>query len=98
MEIYRSVVLELIRLGYPEAQLDLGDIMSRDRKLTQWISRWAFDQGYQGIAYKSRLDCGYDCWALFEGADVEPMTMPMAIARDDPDLLAVAEMLGLTLP
>lgn len=54
----------------------------------------AFEQGYQGIAYRSRFDDGLsyvlDCWALFEGVTIEQLAIPEMTARDDPDLVQAA--------
>ena len=73
---------------------DLGDALSRNRALTQAIARWAYENGFEGIIYKSRLDAAFDCWALFEGALYEPVSA-MSIAHDDEDLIAVATLFGL---
>jgi hypothetical protein len=57
--------------------VDLGDLMGRDRRVTRLVSQWAYEevdaQGlplYGGIRYVSRLGANYECWALFEGANV----------------------------
>jgi hypothetical protein len=39
----RELANILVRLGYGD--FDLGDALSRDRRLTQTISRWAYDNG-----------------------------------------------------
>lgn len=76
---------------------DLSDALSRNRHLTQTISRFAFDEGFQGIAYKSRFDDTFDCWAVFEGARFEP-TGRFAILRNDSDLIEAARRLNLRAP
>jgi hypothetical protein len=83
----------VIRLGLPD--LDVSGVRGPSRALTQAIARWAYEQGYQGIAYSSRFDDAFDCWAVFEGAAFQPAGPPEPIARDDPDLRATAELFGL---
>jgi hypothetical protein len=75
---------------------DMSDALTRRRDITQAIARWAYEQGYHGIIYASRLDPAYRCWAVFEGAQltVDEIT---PIARDDADPLAVAQVFGLRL-
>lgn len=92
--IRRELAETLSSLGRDD--FDLSDALSRDRKLTQAIAAWAYDKGFHGIIYKSRLDAAFDCWAIFEGAQIEPLVIE-SIARDDPDLHAVAQSLGLQL-
>jgi len=81
-------------LGY--ADLELGDAMGRDRRLTKSIAQFAVTEGFQGIAYKSRFDHAFDCWALFEGAEFRQLA-DEPIAPDDPDLIEAARRLGLRL-
>jgi hypothetical protein len=74
----------------------------RLRALTQQISRWAYEQGYQALAYTSRFGAEFDCWVLFggENAPSPPSFTPLRIAvieRDNPDLAEAARLLGLTL-
>jgi hypothetical protein len=73
---------------------DLSDALSRNRRLTQPIALLALRNGFQGIAYKSRFDANFDCWAIFEGARVEPVGR-FAILRNDPDLLEAARRFNL---
>ena len=75
---------------------DIGDTLTRRRDLTQAIARWAHDHGHQGIIYLSRLNPAERCWAIFEGAGLE-ITESATIARDDMDLLAVADTYDLRL-
>jgi hypothetical protein len=81
-----------LNLGYDE--FDLSVALNRDRRLTQAIARWAYEHEYQGIIYTSRLDAAFDCWAIVEGAQYELVEMG-SFARDDPDLVAIAEVFGL---
>jgi hypothetical protein len=75
---------------------DMSDALTRRREITQAIARWAYDQGYQGIAYPSRLEIAFDCWAIFEGAHFE-IVRTTSIARDDEDLVAIAQTYNLQL-
>ena len=84
----------LLRLGLPD--LDVGAVYGPSRALTQAIARWAYEAGYQGIAFGSRHDETLTNWAVFEGAVFTPDGLPIPLARDDPDLLAVAALFGLT--
>lgn len=87
----------LIDLGLGD--LDTSGVRGPSRRLTQAIGAWAFDQGYAGIAHKSRFDDTYSCWALFEGrATWAPAGPPELITRRDPDLRAAATLFGLVLP
>ncbi|MGI8916094.1 MAG: RES family NAD+ phosphorylase [Chloroflexota bacterium] len=83
------------RLGLPD--LDVSGLRGGSRPLTQAIARWAYEQGYQGLAYRSRFRDDLDCWALFEGAAFERSGPPQPIAADDPDLRAAAALFGLLL-
>lgn len=66
--------------------LDLGSVVGPRRDFTQAIARWAYEEGYHGIAYKSRLDHRFDCWAVFDTATVQPVGDPEPLRPDDPDL------------
>jgi hypothetical protein len=83
----------LLQLGLPD--LDVSAVYGPSRALTQAIGRWAYEQGYQGIVFGSRHDERFANWAIFEGAIFTPDGLPEPIARDDPDLLAVAALFGL---
>lgn len=82
----------LQRLGYRD--FDMSDILSRDRRLTQAIARWASEEDYQGIVYTSRFDPALDCWAIFEGADYSAFEIA-PIAHNDGDLLRAMLLLNL---
>lgn len=86
----------LVRLGLTD--LDVSGIRSSNRELTQTIARWAYEHGYNGIAYRSRLDDFSDCWAIFEGAQIEPIGLPRPIVLDNSDLRTVASIYGLRMP
>lgn len=85
----------LVRLGI--ADLDVSGVRGPSRTLTQALARWAHEQGYRGIAYRSRFEDTFNCWAIFEGANFESVGPIEPIARDDPDLVAAAALLGLIL-
>ena len=84
----------LVELGIPD--FDVSAALGPSRALTQAISRWAYERSYQGIVYASRLDSGLNCWAIFEGAVIDPSGPPEGITPDDPDLLAVAALFQLS--
>lgn len=96
---YQALRVELAetvrRLGLPD--LDVSGVRGPSRELTQAIARWAFECGYHGIAYRSRFDDTFDCWALFEGAAWTPAGLPQRIRRNDPDLRTATALLGLRL-
>lgn len=77
------------RAGLPD--LDVSGVCGPRRDLTQEIARWAYEHGFEGILYNSRLDSALTCVALFEGAVVEPVGVAEPIDPLDPDLRAVAE-------
>ncbi len=75
-----------------------GDLLGHDHRLTQAVAVWAHGEGFHGIVYRSCHDSSLDCWALFDRATLSPVGEPLPISRDDPDLLAVADLFGLILP
>jgi hypothetical protein len=87
----------LVELGYRE-RFVLGDLLASDHRLTRAIARWAFERGYNGVAYPSCHDPALTCWALFEQALIEPAAPFQAIRPDDPDLVAVAALFQLVVP
>jgi len=87
----------LTRLGVDH--LDIAQIRSKDRALTQAVTRFLAEKGAAGVLYGSNLD-DQPCAALFEGRarlssvtgyKPEPLTLP------HPELLAVCEEFGLVL-
>jgi hypothetical protein len=86
-------------------ELDLSHLTSGNRSLTQRIARLIWDFGeigghsIGGLRYMSRLGAEWECWALFDNRLVERLTLdyPRDIASDDSDLLAVAQIFGLTI-
>jgi len=51
---------------------------------------------YAGIRYPSRLAASWECWAIYAERLRGVQTLPRPIPPDDPDLLAAATHLGLT--
>lgn len=77
--------------------LDISEVRSHERLVTQTLSRWLFDQGAAGIVYGSNLD-NLSCVALFEGrASVAAEGEPEPLIKTPPELLRVCEEFGLTL-
>ena len=77
--------------------LDISQVRSRDRVVTQTISRALFEEGAAGIRFRSNLDDG-PCAALFEGrAWLEPRDKPTPLTEDVEELLQVCEEYGLVL-
>jgi hypothetical protein len=72
------------------ADLDVSGVCGPRRDLTQEIARWAYEHGYEGLLYSSRLDSTLACVAVFEGAVIEPVGVAEPIDPLDPDLRAVA--------
>lgn len=85
---------------YPD--LDIPVVRGRDRRVTRYISQWAFEQVdedgnplYAGIRYLSRLSNDWECWAVFD--DVEPRELNRKpILAEDPAFKRIAKLYGLT--
>ena len=86
---------------YPD--LDVAVVRGGDRRITRWISKWAYEQrdssgaaAYAGIRYLSRLNTDWECWAAFDDVGiVESIREP--IMRRDPALVAIGKSFGLTI-
>ena len=89
----RELAPTLLALGLSD--LDLSRVLGPRRALTQAIARWAYEHGYAGLVYFSRLDESCSLWAIFEGARFEPVGLPEPIVPDDPDLVATARLFDL---
>jgi hypothetical protein len=89
----RELAATLLALGFTD--LDLSAVVGPRRQLTQAIARWAYERGYAGLAYSSRLDAALGLWAIFEGAAFAAVGLPEPIVATDPDLLATARLFGL---
>jgi hypothetical protein len=90
----RLFARELLNLGLPD--LDVSVALTTNRALTQVIARWAYENGYHGVAYTSRFDAAFSCWAVFDNAALEPILPFEPISPDDPDLHATATLFGLS--
>lgn len=78
--------------------LDIAQVRSRQRILTQSFSRWLFNRGASGILYRSNLD-DLPCVALFEGrATLTPSGEADAIIELPVELVEVCREYELTLP
>lgn len=94
IEVLRREFATLLhRLGF--ADLDMSGVRGPNRAVTMAVSRWAYDAGFQGIAYRSRFYDALDCWALFEGARFARVGPAEPVLPDDPDLAVAAGRLGL---
>ena len=75
--------------------LDISQVRSRDRVVTQTISRALFEEGAAGIRFRSNLDDG-PCAALFEGrARLDPRGAPTLLTENVEELLQVSGEYGL---
>lgn len=74
-------------LDHGMEHLDLHEITSRRRVVTQAIAGDLFDRGAAGVRFPSRLD-GLPAVALFEGrAELKPESDPIALTDPPPDQL-----------
>lgn len=77
--------------------LDLSDITSRRRPVTQRIGRSLYDRGAAGVRFPSNPGDG-TCLALFEGRGrLDAAAPPQPLGEDDPDLLQVCGEFNLAL-
>jgi hypothetical protein len=74
---------------YGIMHLDVSQIRSQQRIITQRISRTLFEEMEAGVQFRSRLD-QQPCFALFEGrASLKPIEAPIPMTVDHPDLVRV---------
>lgn len=79
------------------AHLDVTEVRSRDRIVTQSVSRELYERDYAGVRFGSNLD-DRPCYALFEGrAELAPDGAPLALTLELRPLREVCRELGLTL-
>lgn len=71
-----ELALGLSAIG--STDLDVAAVRGPDRRVTGLISDWAYmaaDESveplYAGIRYESRLNSGWECWALFDDDELE---------------------------
>jgi hypothetical protein len=94
-ELERSHV-ELLR-AHGMAHLDISEIRSTNRAVTQAMSRDLYEQGAAGLLFRSNLDDGR-CLVVFEGrGTLEVTDEPISLADDLPELLQAAAEYGLLL-
>jgi len=93
-EVLRPELADVL-LALGMADFDVSGARGPSRELTQRISRWAFDRGFAGIAYRSRVSDDLDCWAIFEGGHWGLVGRPVPIRRNNPELRLAARLLGL---
>jgi hypothetical protein len=73
---------------------DFGDVLSRNRRLSQAVSRWAFQAGFRGIVFPSRFHYELRCWALFETARFRRLDI-VPVDPDSAELQAALSFHGL---
>lgn len=79
------------------SHLDIAEIRSRARPVTQGISRALYERGAAGVRFRSNVD-DRPCLALFEGrARLDARGRPLPLTGDLPELLQVCDEFGLTL-
>jgi hypothetical protein len=91
----------LAELGLED--LDLSDLIGRDRRVTQNAARCVYEATneadapvFDGIRYVSRLNPGWELWAVFADRMVhEPEDLYQTINRGDPDLRGAATILDI---
>ncbi len=89
--------LSALLVAHEMPHLDTTELRSRDRIVTQAVSRRIHDRGFAGIVFGSLLDSGR-CWALFEDrAALESRGDVVELADDLPDLVRVCAEFGLTI-
>jgi len=70
-------------------KLELNNVRSRQRLLTQSLARTLYDEGNAGILFHSRLD-GKLCYALYEGrARLVQAAKPISLTSNHPDLIRI---------
>lgn len=91
----------LVLLG--QRDIDSAAVRGGDRRLTRWISHWAWSQlnpsgrpRYAGIRYLSRLNSEWECWAVFDHAQLHELQR-RPILRTMPELRATAKHFALTI-
>ncbi len=88
-----AVALSLLEVK----DLDVSDIRSSDRRVTRLVSQWAWSQDlpngeprFAGIRYLSRLNSEWECWAIFERAELELLKPTLPIHATMQELLDVS--------
>jgi hypothetical protein len=75
--------------------LDIAQVRSKERIVTQTVGRALFSRGYAGIVFGSNLD-DQPCIAIFEGrAQLVPDGAPLELTPELPQLVQVCDEFGL---
>lgn len=83
--------------------LDFSDLTGRRRQVTQYAARCVYEATdetgepfFDGIRYASRLNPGWELWAIFADRMLhKPEDLYQRIGRDDPDLREAADILDI---
>jgi hypothetical protein len=87
--------LLLLLVEHEMDHLDISQVRSRDRIVTQAMSRALFERRYAGVRFGSNLD-DLPCYALFEGrAELRSNGDPLELTPDVEPLRQVCDELGL---
>jgi hypothetical protein len=82
---------------YGMKHLDISEVRSRQRPVTQAIGRDLYESGAAGVRFRSNLD-DQPCFAFFENrVAVEPAGAALGLEDDLPELVRVCGEYGLTL-
>jgi RES domain len=100
IQVLRDAFAELahsLRLADVDLSAATGrsPIAGEERRFTQAVSRWAYERGYQGIVFSSRLDHRFTCWAVFESATIQRVGAPETITQADRDFVRIARSFSL---
>ena len=94
-------ILEDLRVEGQLASVHLSLDGEYGRRLTQRVSRLAYNMGMSGVCYQSKLALRETCWAVFDREEVTAGCEHNVSDRDEPvqaALIEAATRLGLTLP
>ncbi|MDX6438714.1 MAG: hypothetical protein QOF45_1297 [Gaiellaceae bacterium] len=93
--------LAAIIAHYGGDDLDVATVRSGDRRITRWISFWAYSQlnvdgapRYAGIRYLSRLNSDWECWAVFDHVPTTELER-RAIPETMPEMKEIAKVFKL---
>lgn len=97
----REMAPLLAELGLDD--LDFSDLTGRTRQVTQYAARCIYqatdetgEPSFDGIRYASRLNPGWELWAIFADRMVHaPEELYQTISREDPDLREAADILDI---
>ena len=96
-------VLAPVAARHGLVDVDLSAIGGPHREVTQACARYMDEQRdnfgqprFAGLRYLSRLDAGWECWAIFHDRMLHKPGFPEPILADNQHLLAVARLLELS--